>query len=237
MNELEDDGPRAYLDSDYDDALFKLDVAVCEAKAVGRAINVEDAELHIGYSVQVFNKLCSHSVALICSVPRSRWVVSDFENWDFACIAAHGRAILEGYLLFLYLTKTPSCDAEWAARLLVLYINDCTRRAQMMNQVKALDAARDWESQAEELRERLCRNAWFLTLDEKTKKRCIAGQNLTISSRDEILEHAGWDSNEFNAVWNLLSQYSHVLPMSFTRMEANGRGLNRPWFRRHPQAS
>ncbi|MFF7106985.1 hypothetical protein [Pseudomonas sichuanensis] len=224
MDDILDDGHCPCLESDYEDALRKLDVAVCEAQAVSQAINVEEAELHIGFSVQIFRKLCSHSVALICSVPRSRWVVSDFENWDFVCIAAQGRAILEGYLLFLYLTKTPSCDAEWSARLLVLYINDCTRRAQIMSQVKATDAAEDLRTQTEELRDRIRRNPWFLSLDDKTRKRCLAGQHLMISSRDEVLEDAGWDSDEFNAVWNLLSQYSHVLPMSFTRMEVGGRG-------------
>ncbi|WP_455831494.1 hypothetical protein [Pseudomonas fluorescens] len=208
----------------YNKALTKLDVATCEAMAVSQAIDVENSELHLGFSVQIFKKLCSHAVALICAVPRSRWVKSDFENWDFACAAGQSRAIIEGYLLFLYLTKTPSCDAEWSARLFVLYINDCTRRAKMMSNVGVDEHANDWTRQAEELRQRLKANPWFITLDEKVKKRSLAGDNLMISSRDEMLEQAGWERAHFYAIWDLLSQYAHVLPMSFTRMEPDGRG-------------
>ncbi|MCP1483369.1 hypothetical protein J2Y88_005680 [Pseudomonas chlororaphis] len=212
------------LDLAYNAALTKLDVATCEAMAVSQAIDVENSELHLGFSVQIFKKLCSHSVALICAVPRSRWVKSEFENWDFACAAGQSRAIIEGFLLFLYLSQTPSCNAEWTAKLLVLYVNDCTRRAKMMANVKAVDAAEDWMRQAEELKDRLKLNPWFLNLDGKTQKRCLAGDHLMISSRDEILELAGWEKAEFYAIWDLLSQYAHVLPMSFTRMEPDGRG-------------
>ena len=143
------------FDSAYRAALAKLDIATCEAMAVSQAINVEGSELHLGFSVQVFKKLCSHSVALICAVPQSRWVKSDFENWDFACAAGQCRAVIEGFLLFLYLTEPPSCNAEWTAKLLVLYLNDFTRRAKMMSKVGATEAAEDWTRQAEELRERL----------------------------------------------------------------------------------
>lgn len=64
----------------------------------------------------------------------------------------------------------------------------------------------------------------------KDQKAQPAGDNVTISTRDEIIEHAyaGLDKASFYAVWNLLSQYSHVLPMSFTTTENNGRGSGLP---------
>ncbi|WP_128621845.1 hypothetical protein [Pseudomonas aeruginosa] len=217
-------------DDDYNDALLKLDVVTCEAMAVSQAIREESSDLHMEFSAQVFKRLCAHSMAIICALPRSRWVASDFENWDFACIAGHSRALLEGCLLFRYLAKTPSCNAEWSARLYVLYINDHSRRAEMMTRVRAEEEAADWIRQADELRERLGPNPWFQALDGKTKKRSLAGDNVTISTRDEIIEYAyaGLDKASFYAVWNLLSQYSHVLPMSFTTTENNGRGSGLP---------
>ena len=80
------------------------------------------------------------------------------------------------------------------------------------------------EADAEDIRGRLLSNSWFTDLPAQSQKRCLSGDNLTIPSRDELLQKAGWEKQSFYAIWDLLSQYSHVLPMSFIRMEANGRG-------------
>jgi len=45
-----------------------------------------------------------------------------------------------------------------------------------------------------------------------------------IAERFELLEELGWDQKRFRAIYDLLSQHAHILPMSFYRMEANGRG-------------
>ena len=34
----------------------------------------------------------------------------------------------------------------------------------------------------------------------------------------------GWDPNHFRALYDLLSQHTHILPLSFYRIEPNGRG-------------
>lgn len=47
--------------------------------------------------------------------------------------------------------------------------------------------------QAEELRGRLRGNEWFLSLNASVQKRCLAGDNLMIANRDEMLEKAAWD--------------------------------------------
>jgi len=45
-----------------------------------------------------------------------------------------------------------------------------------------------------------------------------------IPSRDELLEKLDIDIGEFNAFYDIISNYTHILPISYYRSEANGRG-------------
>ena len=94
----------------------------------------------------------------------------------------------------------------------------------MLSNIGADEGVGGLQQQAEELRERLNSNPWFQTLPQQVKKRCLSGDNLMIPTRDEMLVRAGWEKTTFYAYWDLLSQYAHVLPISFFRMEPNGRG-------------
>lgn len=212
------------LNSNYNDSLRKFDTATCEAVAVSQKIGVQMAEPHLGHSTYVFARLCNHAIAMISAVPRSRWMRADFEQWDFGIAAGHSRAILEGYLLLLYVVKEPESPEEWSTRINVMFLNDCMRRIKMLSNIGSDTATDSLKEQAEELRERLNRNPWFQALTAQMKKRCLSGDNLMIPSRDEMLERAGWEKKTFYAYWDLLSQYAHVLPISFFRMEPNGRG-------------
>lgn len=211
------------LDEFYNDALKAFDVAACEAIAVSQSIGVREIEAYKGHSTYVFARLCSHARSMICAAPRSRWVRADFSHWDFGGVAGHGRAIIEGYLLLIYLIEEPASQIEWSAKINVVFLNDCTRRIRVLTNAGVEDV-RKLESDAEELRGRLLSNSWFTELPVQSQKRCLSGDNLTIPSRDELLQKAGWEKNSFYAIWDLLSQYAHVLPMSFIRMQANGRG-------------
>lgn len=208
----------------FDSNLAAFDAAVCEAIAVGQAIGCRMGEPNIAYSTHIFTRLCSHAVALVRAVPRSRWTRTDFEDWDFGCAAGHCRAILEGFLLFRYLIEEPDSDLEWSAKVNVMHLNDCTRRIKLMTNIGASEEVAGFTTRAEELRERLRKNSWFTDLSGSVQKRSLAGDNLMIPNRDEMLEKVGWDKKTFYFFWDLLSQYAHVLPISFYRIEANGRG-------------
>lgn len=45
-----------------------------------------------------------------------------------------------------------------------------------------------------------------------------------IPSREELLEKLGADLGEFNAFYDVVSNYTHILPIAYYRSEANGRG-------------
>jgi hypothetical protein len=212
------------LNKNYNDALKKFDLATCEAIAVSQAIGVQIAAPNVGHSTYVFARLCNHAIAMISAVPRSRWVRADFEQWDFGVAAGHSRAVLEGYLLFIYIIEAPECPEEWSARINVMYLNDCTRRIKMLTNIGADTEVDGMKDHAEELRGRLNANPWFQALAAPVKKRCLSGENLMIPTRDEMLLRAGWEKEAFYAYWDLLSQYAHVLPVSFIRMVPGGRG-------------
>ncbi|WP_338923829.1 hypothetical protein V0M98_37100 (plasmid) [Pseudomonas silesiensis] len=208
----------------YNSNLTALDASVCEALAVGQAIGHQIAKTHIGYSTHIFTRICSHATSLIRAVPRSRWARADFEDWDFGCAAGHCRAIIEGFLLFCYLIEEPGSIPEWSAKLNVMHLNDCTRRIKLMENLGASDDLDGFRTQSEELKGRLRNNEWFTDLQPSVQKRSLAGDNLMIPNRDEMLEKVGWDKKSFYSTWDLLSQYAHVLPVSFYRIEPNGRG-------------
>lgn len=209
---------------DYNDSLEKFDVAVCEALAVSQASSNRIAVPHHGYGTHIFTCICGAAVAMIRAAPLSRWTRSGFQNWALSGIAAHARAIIEGQLLFFYIMETPESTNAWSAKLNVMHLNDCVRRISLHTNIGSAEAVKGFEVQAEELRNRLRGNEYFLTLPQHIQKRCLDGDSPMILSRNEMLDKIGWDRNHFRAIFDLLSQHAHILPLSFYRIEPNGRG-------------
>ncbi|WP_175772011.1 DUF5677 domain-containing protein [Paraburkholderia phenazinium] len=210
--------------SDYVAALDKFDATICEAIAVSQAASGRFVEPHKGYATKLFTRLCSHGIALVRAAPLTRWVRCDHEDWDFSCAAPHARAILEGYLLFSYIIETPTSTDEWSAKLNIMHLNDCMRRVKLFKNLEDEEQVASLSVQADELRERLLHNKFFLTMPEPKRRRFLIGEYLMIDSRDERLGKLGIDPKTFNVLWDLLSQNTHVLPLSFYRIEPNGRG-------------
>lgn len=207
----------------YHFALEAMDVAVCEALAVSQAQAGRQAPTHIGYATFVFNRLCSHGIAMMRAVPLSRWMACEHEAWDFNLIAGHARAILEGYLYFLYLTQPANeANGEGRARITLLQLNDCCSRLKMF----AADStqAAHFEHQANELRDRLRSIPFFQRLPGTVQTSCLAGKKARFLDSTQLVELGGMDKESYDVWWNLLSQHAHIHPISFYRMEPNGRG-------------
>lgn len=210
---------------DYLSALRAFDAAVCEALAVGQKQAGRHVPANVGYATYVFARMCGSATDMIRAVPLSRWVRSDFEDWSFSAVAGCARAILEGYLYFRYLIAATKSEDEMKTRINILYINDCTRRIDLHRNLEAPQATiDDFEKQCTEVRERLHRSEFFATLHPQVQKKCLSGKYLMSASRDEMLEQIGFDRGHFNALFDLWSQHTHILPLSFFRMEPNGRG-------------
>ncbi|GJD30990.1 hypothetical protein PMNALOAF_2242 [Methylobacterium adhaesivum] len=225
-NEPETDvpSPLPTTREEYRAALKAFDACVCEALAVGQAIGQQVAAPHHGYGTHVFTRICANAVALVRAAPKSRWVRSDADFWDLTAVAGHARSLMEGLLLLHYVLKTPTDQDEWSARINLMHLNDCCRRSKILGATSSEAQVKEFADVAEGLRDRLRGNAYFQGLDHRVRERLLKGDALTIPTRNELLDELEIDKEPFHMVWNLLSQYAHVLPMSFYRIEANGRG-------------
>lgn len=208
----------------YTVSLKKFDCAVCEAISVNQASANRMASPNIGYASYVFAQMCGAAVSLIRAVPLTRWVHSDFEDWRFGAAAGHARALLDGFLLFNYLIAPAQSESELNARITVMHLNDCTRRLELYKNAGATEDIEGFEKQRVELQARLAENEYFNSLPSSVQKNCKNGRFLTINTRDEMLAKVGFEKGQFDAIYDLWSQHVHILPMSFYRMEANGRG-------------
>jgi hypothetical protein len=209
---------------DYNAALERFDVAVCDALAVSQAASNRIAIPHHGYGTHVFVGIAGTAVALIRAAPLSRWVRSDFQYWALNGVAGYARAIIEGQILYRYLMEAPESRGAWSAKLFVMHLNDCTRRITMHTNIGAMEEVAGFEIQAEEIKQTLRDNEYFCSLEAHVQKRCLEGDSPMIITRIEMLDKIGCDRKLFRFVFDLLSQHSHILPISFYRIEPNGRG-------------
>jgi hypothetical protein len=209
---------------DYYLSLSSFDKAVCEACAVSNFTGDRYVVHYKGQSSHIFTRLCVHAQALISSLPKSRWAKRDYESWDFSIIAAHVRALMEGYLLFTYLSETPKSEQEWYVKLNVMHLNDCNRRIRLHQNISSEEDEKGFREQQEEIKQRLRDTEYFCELPVKLQKILLSGKALMIPSRDELLNKLGVDVGEFNAFYDVISNYTHILPISYYRSESNGRG-------------
>jgi hypothetical protein len=168
--------------------------------------------------------MCGTGISLIRAAPLTRWIRADFDDWRFGALAGHARALLDGFLLFSYLIEPPESEAELKVRINVMHLNDCTRRIELFTKMGFLEDVPGFEKQRTELRERLNGNQYFKTLPAATQKNCLNGRFLMIDDRDKIFAKVGFDKGQFDGLYDLWSQHLHILPLSFYRMEPEGRG-------------
>lgn len=208
----------------YKVALNKFDAAVCEAIAVSQASAGRLSAANVGYGSYVFTQMCGAGMSMIRAVPLTRWVRSDFEDWRFGSVAGHARSLLDGFLLFNYLMEPPRSEAELNARITVMQLNDCTRRLELHKDIKFTRDIEKFENQRSELQARLSGNDYFNSLPLSVQKKCKNGNFVMLDARDEIVIKLGFEKGEFDAIYDLWSQHIHILPLSFFRIEPNGRG-------------
>ena len=209
---------------DYTIILENFDIAVCEASAVSQGAAGRFAAPHLGYGTYVFTVICGQAVAMVRAAPLSRWTRSDFQTWTPSTLAGYARAIMEGHVLLAYLMETPESEEAWTAKLNVMHLNDCTRRIALFTNMGAPEEVPGFQQEATRLKDLLRANTYFSALPAQVQRRCLEGDSAMISTRLEMLDKIGWDRGHFRAVFDLLSQHAHVLPLSFYRLEPNGRG-------------
>jgi hypothetical protein len=177
------------------------------------------------YASVLFTSLCSRGVTLAIMAPYSPWAKKKIEHWDYASMAGVTRSILEVRLAFYYLCAEQVGTDEWYCRWNIFNLHDCASRIHMFSEMPdSEDQVNGFEGQADELRERLLGNSYFLSLPEKTQRHMLQGKKAYLFPLEEIGVKAGVDIHTFRWLYKLLSSQVHGLPMSFYRMEELNRG-------------
>lgn len=208
----------------YKELLDQFDSTVCESISMNQFTSNRYVEPHIGYGSYIYTRLCIHAESLLRAAPMSRWAKTQFHLWDFCCIAGHVRAIMEGFLLYMYISEEPSSENEWKAKLWTMHMNDCSKRLKIMQLTDSEDSAIFFEGERERIIKELNSNEYFQLLDSPLKKGCLNGKFLMLSTRDELIAKYGLDKKAFDVMFDILSHYIHILPISFYNHEPNKRG-------------
>ena len=168
--------------------------------------------------------MACHLVALMSAAPLSPWVRKEFEVWDFAEVAGHVRAIMEGYILFEYLATSTGDKVIEHAVAHQIFLYDCTTRLERLGAVLGEDDKKGLKSEQVRIRGVLDSNAHFKSLPHRQREKLLEGKTLTLSSRDKLLDKFNIERKDFYLLWDLTSQQMHILSMAFMRMESEGRG-------------
>lgn len=180
------------------------------------------------YASVLFTSLCTRGVTLAMVAPHSKWAKRCFEHWDYASVAAMIRSILEVRIAFFYLCIDKCDKDEWDCRWNIFNLHDCCSRIRLFESMESenQDIA-PFRKQAEELRNHLLSNSFFMSLSEKKRNHYTKGREAYLYPLEDIAVKAGVDKKTFKWLYRFLSSHVHGLPMSFYRMgqEERGRGV------------
>lgn len=183
------------------------------------------------YASVLFTVLVTKGVSLLSLAPHSSWAAKQIEHWDYATAAVIARTMLEARLAFHYLCADPCSADEWECRWNLFNLHDCTARKRLFATLEQLEQVAGFETQANELRERLNANPFFKSLPDGQQRKLLNGQTAYLFSLEDIAERAGIQKTTFRYLYILLSSHVHSLPMSFYRMgdgHERGRGVPSP---------
>ena len=174
----------------------------------------------------IFTSLITRAVTLVFIAPYSPWSKRTFEHWDHASVANVARTVMEMRLNFRYLCSQPVDDIEWDCRWNLFNLHDCTARLDLMTTLANTAEIDGLGGQAEELRQRLRENAYFVGLTEKRQRELLRGKKAHLVALEDIAVDAGLELRTFKMMWQLMSSHVHALPFSFFRVgEARGTGV------------
>lgn len=174
----------------------------------------------------IFTSLITRAVTLVFIAPYSPWSKRTFEHWDYASVANVARTVMEMRLNYRYLCSQLVDEVEWDCRWNLFNLHDCTARIDLMTTLSNSEEVKGLSDQAEELRQRLRENAYFVRLAEKRQRELLRGKKAHLIALEDIAVDAGLELRTFKMMWQLMSSHVHALPFSFYRVgEARGTGV------------
>lgn len=182
------------------------------------------------YASVLFTMLLTRATSLAILAPFSPFTDKAIEHWDYASATGIVRTMLELRLTFYYLCVERCSLSEWNCRWNIFNLHDCRARARVVeSSSNDLEMLATLKAQAEDLRDRLRGNDFFIALPDKRQKLLLKGETAYLESLEDIGERAGVERQQFKHLYRLFSSHVHALPMSFYRVgDERGRGLPTP---------
>ena len=173
----------------------------------------------------LFTSLCNRGYSLAVLVPYSPLAKKEVEHWDFASAGGIVRSIFEVRLAFFYLCVEQVTSEEWDCRWNLLNLHDCISRLDLFQDMPSAEKdVEGFTKQAEELKQRLRSNPFFLSLPPNRQKTLLNGQQAYLSPLYDVAVRAGVEFRLIRWLYKLLSAQVHGLPLSFYRMDEQNRG-------------
>lgn len=218
---------------EYIQALSVLDNVVRDCMYVSKRAGglPSPTSAHFFASV-LFTVLVTRGVSLVNLAPHSPWANKMIEHWDYSSLTGIVRTMVEIRVAYFYLCHEQCTEDEWYCRWNLFNLHDCCSRIRLFEALGATEEVEGFRVQADELRDRLRANSFFMDLDPKRHKKLLHGQTAYLFPLEEIAERAGIAIGSFRWLYVLFSAHVHSLPMSFYRMGGDnperGRGLPSP---------
>ncbi|MCK1670412.1 DUF5677 domain-containing protein [Bradyrhizobium sp. 150] len=221
--------------ADYLERLHVIDNVVRECIHVSKQYaGIKSPTSRHFYASVLFTSLVTKGVSLAIFCPLSPWAEKMIEHWDYGSLTGVVRSMLETRLNFFYLCVEACTDEEWDCRWNLFNLHDSIARRRLFEAQQEMTGAEvsdiaSFSTQADEVRQRLNANNFFLALPEKQRNKFLKGRDAHLYPLEEIAERAGVGRGVFKYLHVLFSQHVHGLPMSFYRMGGDyperGRGL------------
>jgi hypothetical protein len=194
------------------------------ATAVSGSIHHQPIDTRSFWASVLFAKLCVTSVSIVQLLPGNQRFSSDFNNWDASSVSTLSRNLIENYHAFFYLCIEKIPDAEWECRRQLFNLHDCLIRKKIFTDFGIEEDLPKFVKQADELRDILKQNSFFLNLPDGEQKKLLKGEQAFYLNREAIEQRMGTGRSDLKAVYRLLSIQAHTLPMSFYRTIEQRRG-------------
>ena len=168
----------------------------------------------------VHTKMCVNaaSAGYLCEVPL----------FDHSAIMTVCRMCVDGMTLYFYLNESVSAD-EWECRELVLRIHDTTSRIRLMRATQDKTQYQDLLDGRKSLKADLEKNSCFKSLAPEIQTRLLSGREIFVGGMHAAAVRAvGWREEQFQALYNYLSQHVHSAPMAFLRVRKHNVSFSDP---------
>jgi len=194
--------------------LLKIGTSISQSVA-GRFVDYKS-----GMASILFTRLCTTIVSISNLAPKA---FNYYTHWDCVSLFSLTRNLIENYHIFFYLCIEEICQEEWEFRKLLIDLNDTKNRHDMFN-FWGEENTEIYGKMKLKLLGEIQENIFFQKLEKKQQKGFLTGNNAFAFSRDEIEGRMENDKLYFKGLYKFLSNQTHTLPMSFSRMSEQQKG-------------